>query len=139
MNARRLPLSTPANSVTSKCSRKLSTTSFGAARYSTTRFLIVRSFQNWPRHDRPAADLRLTIKDDMISVNIIDNRVDKIMDKPAKQGGLKKGLTNYGDEGFSLFLRKAFIKTACYTDDALSPPIMAIANTCSAYNSCHGN
>src|SRR5258706_5790644 len=53
--------------------------------------------------------------------------------------GLRKGLTNYGDEGFSLFLRKAFIKGAGYTDDALSRPIVAIANTGSAYNPCHGN
>ena len=26
--------------------------------------------------------------------------------------GLRKGLTSYGDKGFSLFLRKAFIKGA---------------------------
>ena len=75
----------------------------------------------------------------MIVVNIIDNRVDNVMTKPTKQAGLRKGLTNYGDEGFSLFLRKAFIKGAGYTDDALSRPIVAIANTGSAYNPCHGN
>jgi dihydroxy-acid dehydratase len=56
-----------------------------------------------------------------------------------KKRGLRQGLTNYGDEGFSLFLRKAFIKGAGYTDDALSRPIVAIANTGSAYNPCHGN
>jgi dihydroxy-acid dehydratase len=55
------------------------------------------------------------------------------------KSGLRQGLTNYGDEGFSLFLRKAFIKGAGYTDDALSRPIVAIANTGSAYNPCHGN
>ena len=32
--------------------------------------------------------------------------------------GMAKGLTNYGDRGFSLFLRKAFIKGAGYTDQA---------------------
>ena len=56
-----------------------------------------------------------------------------------KKSGLRQGLTNYGDEGFSLFLRKAFIKGAGYTDDALSRPIVAITNTGSAYNPCHGN
>ncbi|PTB22873.1 dihydroxy-acid dehydratase [Trinickia symbiotica] len=61
------------------------------------------------------------------------------MSKSVKDAGLKKGLTSYGDEGFSLFLRKAFIKGAGYTDDALSRPIVAIANTGSAYNPCHGN
>ena len=29
-------------------------------------------------------------------------------DNGGEQRGLRKGLTNYGDEGFSLFLRKAF-------------------------------
>ncbi|WP_321947454.1 IlvD/Edd family dehydratase [Paraburkholderia sp. J10-1] len=61
------------------------------------------------------------------------------MDKKSVQSGLKKGLTNYGDEGFSLFLRKAFIKGAGYTEDALSRPIVGIANTGSGYNPCHGN
>src|SRR6266568_4933417 len=56
-----------------------------------------------------------------------------------KPSGLKKGLTNYGDEGFSMFHRRAFIKGAGYTDDALSRPIVAIANTGSGYNPCHGN
>ncbi|MGN6703831.1 MAG: dihydroxy-acid dehydratase, partial [Burkholderiaceae bacterium] len=54
-------------------------------------------------------------------------------------GGLKKGLTNYGDAEFSLFLRRAFIKGAGYTDDALSRPIVGIVDTGSAYNPCHGN
>src|SRR6187455_11458 len=53
--------------------------------------------------------------------------------------GMKKGLTSYGDSDFSLFLRKAFIKGAGYTDDALDRPIVGIANTASAYNPCHGN
>ncbi|MCB1995948.1 MAG: dihydroxy-acid dehydratase, partial [Rhodoferax sp.] len=53
--------------------------------------------------------------------------------------GLKKGLTHYGDAGFSLFLRKAFIKGAGYTDDALDRPVVAITDTGSAYNPCHGN
>jgi len=53
--------------------------------------------------------------------------------------GMRKGLTSYGDSDFSLFLRKAFIKGAGYTDDALDRPIVGIANTASAYNPCHGN
>ena len=53
--------------------------------------------------------------------------------------GLRQGLTSYGDSGFSLFLRKAFIKGAGYTDDALDRPVIGIANTGSAYNPCHGN
>ena len=53
--------------------------------------------------------------------------------------GLRKGLTSYGDEGFSLFLRKAFIKAMGYSDDALDRPIIGITNTYSDYNPCHGN
>ena len=53
--------------------------------------------------------------------------------------GLSKGLTQYGDSGFSLFLRKAFIKGAGYTDAALDRPVIGIVNTGSAYNPCHGN
>ncbi|WP_016834115.1 dihydroxy-acid dehydratase, partial [Herbaspirillum lusitanum] len=56
-----------------------------------------------------------------------------------RQTGLKKGLTNYGDQGFSLFLRKAFIKGAGYTDQALERPVVGIVNTGSSYNPCHGN
>jgi dihydroxy-acid dehydratase len=56
-----------------------------------------------------------------------------------KDKGLEKGLTSYGDRDFSLFLRKAFIKGAGYTDDALSRPVVGIANTASSYNPCHGN
>ncbi|AEC21507.1 dihydroxy-acid dehydratase [Pusillimonas sp. T7-7] len=56
-----------------------------------------------------------------------------------KASGLRKGLTSYGDNGFSLFLRKAFIKGAGYTDSALDRPVIGIANTGSAYNPCHGN
>lgn len=52
---------------------------------------------------------------------------------------MRKGLTSYGDAGFSLFLRKAFIKGAGYSDKALDRPVIGIANTGSAYNPCHGN
>ncbi len=53
--------------------------------------------------------------------------------------GLRKGLTNYGDAGFSLFLRKAFIKAMGFTDDALDRPIIGITDTYSDFNPCHGN
>lgn len=53
--------------------------------------------------------------------------------------GMRKGLTNYGDAEFSLFLRKAFIKGAGYSDDALERPIVGITNTGSGFNPCHGN
>ena len=53
--------------------------------------------------------------------------------------GLRKGLTSYGDAGFSLFLRRAFIKAMGFTDDALDRPIIGITDTASDFNPCHGN
>jgi dihydroxy-acid dehydratase len=53
--------------------------------------------------------------------------------------GLRKGLTFYGDAGFSLFLRRAFIKAMGFTDDALDRPIVGITDTFSDFNPCHGN
>ena len=53
--------------------------------------------------------------------------------------GMEKGLTSYGDAGFSRFLRRAFIKAMGYSDDALARPIVGITNTFSDFNPCHGN
>jgi dihydroxy-acid dehydratase len=58
---------------------------------------------------------------------------------PDGPAGLSGNLTSYGDRDFSLFLRKAFIKGAGFTDDALSRPVIGIASTASGYNPCHGN
>lgn len=53
--------------------------------------------------------------------------------------GLRQGLTDYGDQHFSLFLRKVFIKALGYSEDALSRPIIGIVNTHSGFNPCHAN
>ncbi|WP_404863238.1 IlvD/Edd family dehydratase [Georhizobium sp. MAB10] len=57
----------------------------------------------------------------------------------SKAKGMRKGLAGYGDAGFSLFLRKAFIKAMGYSDDALDRPIIGITNTYSGFNACHRN
>ena len=57
--------------------------------------------------------------------------------KAPKNGGLSDKLTSYGDDEFSKYLRTVFLKSMGYTDDALDRPIIGIANTYSAYNSCH--
>ncbi len=51
--------------------------------------------------------------------------------------GMRRNLTAYGDEEFSLFLRKAFIKAMGYSDEALDRPIIGITNTYSGFNACH--
>ncbi len=53
--------------------------------------------------------------------------------------GMRRNLTNYGDEDFSLYLRKAFIKAMGYSEDALNRPVIGITNTFSGYNPCHAN
>jgi dihydroxy-acid dehydratase len=67
----------------------------------------------------------------------MSNKDDKTV--TAAPAGLKRGLTSYGDNPFSLFLRKAFIKGAGYTDSALDRPVIGIIDTGSAFNPCHGN
>ncbi|KAH9817384.1 putative dehydratase IlvD1 [Teratosphaeria destructans] len=64
---------------------------------------------------------------------------DYDLDSPISGGGLRSGLTSYGDKHFSLFLRKVFIKAAGYGEDALSRPIIGIINTGSGFNPCHAN
>ncbi len=60
-------------------------------------------------------------------------------EKMTKLKGMRRGLTRYGDEEFALYLRKAFIKAMGYSDDALSRPVIGIADTYSDYNACHAN
>jgi dihydroxy-acid dehydratase len=61
------------------------------------------------------------------------------MEKHNGTQGFRKGLTDYGDVDFSLFLRNAFIKGAGYGDDALSRAIVGIVNTASGYNPIGAN
>ena len=68
-----------------------------------------------------------------------DDEAAKSQSNAATDTGMRRGLTSYGDAGFSLFLRKAFIKGAGYTDAALDRPVIGITDTGSGYNPCHGN
>ncbi|MDR5741390.1 MULTISPECIES: IlvD/Edd family dehydratase [unclassified Caballeronia] len=52
-------------------------------------------------------------------------------------GGLSKGLTNYGDRGFALYLRRSFAKSMGYSTDLLNKPIVGIATSGSGFNNCH--
>ncbi len=51
--------------------------------------------------------------------------------------GFFGGLTSYGDEGFSCFLRKVFLSSMGYDDVDLSRPLIGIADTSSGYVTCH--
>ncbi|MCY3874963.1 MAG: dihydroxy-acid dehydratase [Rhodobacteraceae bacterium] len=51
--------------------------------------------------------------------------------------GLARGLTDYGDRGFALYLRRSFAKSMGYSDSALARPVVGIANSASGFNNCH--
>jgi dihydroxy-acid dehydratase len=51
--------------------------------------------------------------------------------------GLAKGLTNYGDAGFSLYLRRSFAKSMGYSSEMLARPVVGIADSKSGFNNCH--
>ncbi|MDA0999145.1 MAG: dihydroxy-acid dehydratase [bacterium] len=51
--------------------------------------------------------------------------------------GINKGLTNYGDPGFSAFVRGAYARGFGLTETDLDRPIIGIAQTWSELNPCH--
>ncbi len=51
--------------------------------------------------------------------------------------GLRRGLTNYGDRDFSLYLRRSFARSMGYSTDMLDRPVVGITNTHSGFNNCH--
>jgi dihydroxy-acid dehydratase len=51
--------------------------------------------------------------------------------------GLGRGLTNYGDPDFSIYLRRSFASSMGYSREMLARPIVGIADTASGYNNCH--
>ena len=51
--------------------------------------------------------------------------------------GLKKGLTQYGDQDFSRYLRYSFAKSMGYSEKMLSRPVVGIAYPHSGFNNCH--
>ena len=54
-----------------------------------------------------------------------------------KKVGLSKGLTNYGDQDFPLYLRNSFAASMGYSKEVLRKPIVGIANSYSGFNNCH--
>ncbi len=54
-----------------------------------------------------------------------------------KKTGLARGLTNYGDPAFSLYLRRSFAKSMGYSSDLLARPVVGIADSRSGFNNCH--
>jgi len=51
--------------------------------------------------------------------------------------GIAKGLTNYGDQDFSLYLRRSFARSMGLSDRLLAAPVIGIAAAESGFNNCH--
>jgi len=51
--------------------------------------------------------------------------------------GLGRGLTNYGDPDFSIYLRRSFASSMGYSREMLARPIVGVVDTASGYNNCH--
>jgi dihydroxy-acid dehydratase len=51
--------------------------------------------------------------------------------------GLARGLTNYGDADFSLYLRRSFARAMGYSTSMLERPVIGIAQSASGFNNCH--
>ena len=51
--------------------------------------------------------------------------------------GVDRKLTNYGDPGFSKFLRRAFLASAGLDAEDLKRPVVGIVNTSSDFTTCH--
>ena len=54
-----------------------------------------------------------------------------------KDQGFARGLTNYGDRDFSVYLRNSFAASMGYSKEVLQKPIVGIANSFSGFNNCH--
>ena len=54
-----------------------------------------------------------------------------------EEKGLSRGLTNYGDPDFAIYLRKSFAKSMGYSAAMLERPVVGIAYTPSGFNNCH--
>ncbi|MBU1358055.1 MAG: dihydroxy-acid dehydratase [Gammaproteobacteria bacterium] len=59
------------------------------------------------------------------------------MNTPKKPIGLARGLTNYGDADFSLYLRRTFAKQSGLSSEMLKRPVVGISQSASGFNPCH--
>lgn len=55
----------------------------------------------------------------------------------SQDSGLYRGLTNYGDKGFSRYLRRTFAHSTGRSRQLLESPVVGIASSGSDYNNCH--
>src|SRR3954468_6850250 len=54
-----------------------------------------------------------------------------------KPHGFGRGLVNYGDQAFSLYMRRSFTSSMGYSRAMMNKPVIGIANSASGFNNCH--
>jgi dihydroxy-acid dehydratase len=59
------------------------------------------------------------------------------MTDDSKPHGFSRGLTNYGDKDFSVYLRRSFAGSMGYSREMLAKKVVGIAYTPSGFNNCH--
>jgi dihydroxy-acid dehydratase len=64
-----------------------------------------------------------------------DDMASSGSNKPER--GFLRGLQNYGDRDFSIYMRRAFAKSMGFTGEELRRPVVGIAYTHSKFNPCH--
>lgn len=55
----------------------------------------------------------------------------------SQKHGFGRGLTNYGDADFALYLRRSFARSMGISRELLEKPVVGIAMTPSGFNNCH--
>lgn len=58
------------------------------------------------------------------------------MSRDRRRTGIDANLTSYADEGFSRYVRRAFLASAGFDAADLERPIVGIADTSSEYTTC---
>src|SRR5204862_3281755 len=69
--------------------------------------------------------------------NALDTGLNVTAPPPSMDQGLSRGLTNYGDRDFALYLRRSFARSMGYSTASLARPIVGIADSGSGFNNCH--
>ena len=63
--------------------------------------------------------------------------LDFAMENEDPPHGIARGLTNYADSAFALYLRRSFAKSLGYSAELLAKPVIGIASSPSGFNNCH--
>jgi dihydroxy-acid dehydratase len=73
----------------------------------------------------------------MIHMHYLSMEDATVTDRIRHDRGLARGLTNYGDPDFSLYLRRSFASSMGYSREMLDRPVVGICHAAGGFNNCH--